>query len=138
MLLTLPDVLAVAGCVVGCDSETIVDRTDLGAVEVTLVEAKAASASGDQADVAAALLTGLVCRRPFQGPNRRVAVAVTLHLFALNNRDLNLEPVTEIDQLLARVAAGAPLSQTAVDLRLRLRQRGKEPAPASTTFKRLP
>jgi prophage maintenance system killer protein len=131
--LALTDVLAVAARVVACDSMTIVDRTDLEAVELTLAETKAAAAGGDLADAAAALLAGLVRGRPFQGPHRRIAVAVTLHQLALNDRDLDLEPVTEMDQLLDRIAAGASLQETAVDLRVRLRRRGACPAGSFAT-----
>jgi prophage maintenance system killer protein len=125
ILLTLTDVLAVAARVVACHSSSIVDNTDLDEVELTLVETKEAAGTGNLADVAAVLLAGLVRRRPFTGPNRRIALTVTLQFLALNDRDLDLEPVEDMDLLLDRFAAGASPRDIARALSMRLSRRGE-------------
>ena len=132
--LELPDVLAVAARVIGCDSGQIVETTDLDAVELTLAEAATAAEIGDIAHVAAELLGGLVRRKPFRGPNRRIALTVTLQLLALNDLDLDLEPVEGINLVLDSVAEGAQPSMLATHVRVRLqplrkeRKRKKEPS----------
>ena len=89
-LLGLHDVLAVAAHVLRRDSASVVQQTDLDAVEQTLAEVRDA-AYDDPALAAAALLSGLVRRRPFPALNRTIAVACTLQLLALNGCDLRLE-----------------------------------------------
>jgi prophage maintenance system killer protein len=116
--LNLYDVLAVAARVMDCDSGRVVRRTDLDLIDQVLAEAR--SGPGDLADATAVLLCGLVRHRPFSGPNRLIAVAVTLQLVTLNNADLELEPVEEFDSLLDQISAG---EATAAWVAQRLRQR---------------
>jgi prophage maintenance system killer protein len=116
--LDLYDVLAVAARVMRCDSDRVAGRTDLDLVGQVLAEAR--SGPGDLADAAAVLLSGLVRHRPFSGPNRLIAVAVTLQLVTLNDADLELEPVEEFDSLLDQIRAG---EATAPWVAQRLRQR---------------
>ncbi|GAA5022814.1 hypothetical protein GCM10023317_67180 [Actinopolymorpha pittospori] len=126
ILLELPDVLAVAARVIGCDSGQIVETTDLDDVELTLTEAVTAAEIGDIAHVAAELLGGLVRRKPFRGPNRRIALTVTLQLLALNDLDLDLDPVEGINLVLDSVAEGAQPSMLATHVRIRLQPLRKE------------
>jgi prophage maintenance system killer protein len=116
--LDLYDVLAVAARVMDCDSGRVAGRTDLDIVDQVLAEAR--SGPGDLADAAAVLLSGLVRQRPFSGPNRLIAVAVTLQLVTLNDADLELEPIEELDSLLDQISAG---EATAAWVAQRLRQR---------------
>jgi hypothetical protein len=98
------DVLAVVARVLRCESEDAVRRTDLDAVDRVLADVRQTSGL---AEAAGALLAGLVRARPFGGANRVVAVAVVLQFVALNRAELRLEPVSEVDELLDRVAADA-------------------------------
>ena len=116
--LDLYDVLAVAARVMECDSGRIAGCTDLDIVDQVLAGAR--SGPGDLADAAAVLLSGLVRHRPFSGPNRLIAVAVTLQLVTLNDADLELEPIEELDSLLDQISAG---EATAAWVAQRLRQR---------------
>jgi len=119
-LLGLHDVLAVAAHVLRRDSASVVRQTALDAVEQTLAEVRDA-AYDDPALAAAALLSGLVRRRPFPALNRTIAVACTLQLLALNGCDLRLEPVDETDSLLDKVVAdGLPVAVLADELRTRM------------------
>jgi prophage maintenance system killer protein len=118
--LDLYDVLAVAARVMDCDSGRVVRRTDLDLIDQVLTEVRAPRLPGDLADAAAVLLCGLVRHRPFSGPNRLIAVAVTLQLVTLNDADLELEPVEEFDSLLDQISAG---EATAAWVAQRLRQR---------------
>lgn len=98
------DVLAVAARVLRCESEDAVRRTDLDAVDRVLSDVRHTNGLAESAGV---LLAGLVRARPFDGANRIVAVAVVLQFVALNRAELRLEPVSEVDELLDRVAGGA-------------------------------
>ncbi len=131
--LEAPDILAVAARIVGCGSERIVEIADVDAVEDTVVEARLAGESGGVAVAAAALLGGLVRRRPFPGPNRRIAMAATLHLLAVNDWDLYLEPVEEIDRILDKVARGWKASKLTDQIRDRLRPRLPEVSAGQET-----
>jgi hypothetical protein len=97
------DVLAVAARVLRCDSETAVRRTNLDSVAEVLADVRR---TPGLAEAAAGLLAGLVGERPFEGPNRVIAVAAVLQFAALNHVDIRLEPVEELDHLLDRVSAG--------------------------------
>jgi prophage maintenance system killer protein len=97
------DVLAVAARVLRCDSETAVRRTNLDTVAEVLADVRR---TAGLAEASAGLLAGLVRERPFEGPNRVIAVAVVLQFAALNHVDVRLEPVEEVDDLLDRVSAG--------------------------------
>ncbi|MET9272226.1 Clp protease N-terminal domain-containing protein [Kribbella sp. NPDC003557] len=96
------DVLAVAARVLRCASDDVVRRSDLDAIDRVLDDVRATSGL---AEAAGALLAGLVRARPFDGANRVVAVAVVLQFVSLNRADLQLEPVTDVDELLDRIAA---------------------------------
>ncbi|MGY4766531.1 Clp protease N-terminal domain-containing protein [Kribbella sp. CWNU-51] len=98
------DVLAVAARVLQCESEDAVRRTDLDAIDRVLADVRR---TPGMAEAAGVLLAGLVRERPFEGPNRVVAVAVVLQFTALNRAELRLEPVSEVDELLDRITAGA-------------------------------
>ena len=112
------DVLAVAARVLQCESEDAVRRTDLDAVDRVLADVRR---TAGLAEAAGALLAGLVRERPFEGPNRVVAVAVVLQFTALNRAELRLEPVSEVDELLDRITAGdATAAEVAGFLRARL------------------
>src|SRR4051812_34098809 len=118
--LDLYDVLAVAARVMECDAARVVGLTDLDVVDQVLAEVRSPRLPGDLADAAAVLLSGLVRHRPFSGPNRLIAVAVTLQFVTLNDADLELEPVEEFDSLLDQVSVG---EATTPWLAQRLRQR---------------
>ncbi|MFC5268212.1 Clp protease N-terminal domain-containing protein [Kribbella qitaiheensis] len=116
--LDLYDVLAVAARVLECDPAAAIRRTELDVVDAVLREVVELD---DVVDAAAMLLSGLIRGCPFSGWNRRVSVAVTLQLAALNGCDLRLEPVGELDDLLDRIRAGeASPSAVAELLRARL------------------
>lgn len=97
------DVLAVAARVLRCPSADVVRRTDLDAVERVLDGVRMTSGLAEAAGV---LLAGLVRARPFGGANRVVAVAVVIQFVTLNRAELELEPVTDVDDLLDRITAG--------------------------------
>jgi prophage maintenance system killer protein len=118
--LDLYDVLAVAARVMECDSASVVRRADLDVVDQVLAEVRSPHLSGDLADAAAVLLSGLVQHRPFSGRNRLIAVVVTLQFVTLNDADLELEPVEKFDSLLDQISAG---ETTAPWVARRLRQR---------------
>jgi prophage maintenance system killer protein len=101
-----PDVLAVAGRAMSCDSRTVVDRTDLDRLAPVLEAMRSSAGAGDAVTAAATLLHGLVREKPFRGPNRRIAVLATLHLLALNELDLELE-LFDLNRLLDDLASGA-------------------------------
>jgi hypothetical protein len=112
------DVLAVAARVLRCDSDDVVRRSDLDAIDRVLADVRM---TGGLADAAGVLLAGLVRARPFDGANRVVAVAVVLQFVSLNRADLQLEPVSDVDELLDRIAAGdAGRDEAAVFVRSRL------------------
>ncbi|TCM42655.1 Clp protease N-terminal domain-containing protein [Kribbella sp. VKM Ac-2568] len=116
--LDLYDVLAVAARVLECDPAAAIRRTELDVVDAVLREV---AKLDDVVDAGAALLSGLVRGRPFSCWNRRVSVAVTLQLVAVNRCDLRLEPVEEFDDLLDRIRSGeASPSAVAELLRARL------------------
>ncbi len=122
--LDLYDVLAVVARVMHCDPESAVRRTDLDAVAQVLSETTSPLCQDDLAEAGGVLLSGLVSRRPFAGPNRTIAVAVVLQLAGLNNADLELEPVEEVDALLDRVSSGqAPIAEVIDVVRHRLKCR---------------
>ncbi|GAA1127303.1 hypothetical protein GCM10009630_26430 [Kribbella jejuensis] len=98
------DVLAVAARVLRCASDDVVRRSNLDAIDRVLTDVRR---TGGLAEAAGALLAGLVRERPFDGANRVVAVAVVLQFVSLNRADLQLEPVSEVDELLDRITAGA-------------------------------
>ena len=127
--LDLYDVLAVAARVMKCETGTVLRRTDLELVDQVLEVVT--RSSGDLADAAAVLLSGLIRRRPFQGPNRVVAVAVTLQFVALNGADLELEPADEFDAWLDQIKAAELTPVRAAD-HLRSRMSGQHAAPHST------
>jgi prophage maintenance system killer protein len=102
-----PDVLAIATRVIGCDSRTVVDLTDIDRLASVLRATREAADSGDVLNAAAMLLCGLVRERPFHHANRRIAVAATLHLLALNELDLELEVIHDPNKLLDDLASGA-------------------------------
>ena len=111
--LDLYDVLAVAARVLECDPAAAIRRTELDVVDAVLREV---AELDDVVDAAAVLLSGLVRGCPFSGRNRRVSVAVTLQLLALNRCDLRLEPVEELDDLLDRIQAGGASSSAVAEL----------------------
>ncbi|HET6293932.1 MAG TPA: Clp protease N-terminal domain-containing protein, partial [Kribbella sp.] len=127
--LDLYDVLAVAARVLDCESVDAIRRTDLELVGQILDDVR--STQGDLADAAAVLLSGLLRRRPFTGPNRVVAVAITLQLVAVNGADLELEPAKDFDGWLDQVKAGA-LSTSVFADRLRSRLAGDQAVNIST------
>ena len=112
------DVLAVAARVLRCASDDVVRRSDLDAIDRVLDDVRA---TDGLAEAAGALLAGLVRARPFDGANRVVAVAVVLQFVSLNRADLQLEPVTDVDEFLDRIAAGeAGSDEAAAFVRSRL------------------
>ncbi|TDU84541.1 ClpA/ClpB-like protein [Kribbella voronezhensis] len=115
--LDLYDVLAVVARVMQCDPDAAIRRTDLDAVAQVLSEATSPLCQDDLAEAGGVLLSGLVSRRPFAGPNRTIAVAVVLQLAGLNDADLELEPVEELDALLDRVSSGqAPIAEVIAEV----------------------
>ncbi|TCC30596.1 Clp protease N-terminal domain-containing protein [Kribbella sindirgiensis] len=112
------DVLAIAARVLRCDSDDVVRRSNLDAIDRVLDGVRL---TGSLAESAGVLLAGLVRARPFAGANRVVAVAVVLQFVSLNRAELQLEPVTDVDDLLDRIAAGdAGHSEAAAFIRSRL------------------
>jgi prophage maintenance system killer protein len=101
IVLSVPELLAVATRVLRASPVDVVESTDLDAVATALEETS--DAGDDPAAAAAALLRGLLRRRPFVRANRRVAVAATLQMLALNGWDLALEPA-RTDRLLDEIA----------------------------------
>jgi hypothetical protein len=101
--LDLYDVLAVAARVMRCDPDAAIRRTDLEVVGQVLMDVTSPLWRDELAESAAVLLSGLVRRRPFAGPNRTIAIAVVLQLAGVNGADLELEPVEELDDLLDRI-----------------------------------
>lgn len=97
------DVLAVAARVLRCDSDDVVRRSNLDAIDRVLDGVRLTSGLAESAGV---LLAGLVRARPFDGANRVVAVAVVLQFVTLNRAELQLEPVADVDDLLDRIVAG--------------------------------
>jgi prophage maintenance system killer protein len=122
IVLSFPELLAVAAHVLRASSAEVVERTDFDAVAVTLEETRQAAAGDDDAaPAAAALLSGLVRRRPFVRANRRIAVAATLQMLARNDWDLALDPA-KTDRLLDEIAHGAvPAARLTKLLRATLR-----------------
>ncbi|WUJ69366.1 hypothetical protein OG809_30205 [Kribbella soli] len=119
------DVLAVAARVLRCSSADAVLRTDLNAVERVLDSVRLTSGLAESAGV---MLAGLVRSRPFDAANRVVAVAVVLQFVSLNRAELQLEPVTDVDELLDRIAAGeASYREAGVFIRSRLEHRPVKP-----------
>jgi hypothetical protein len=127
--LDLYDVLAVAARVLDCESVDVIRRTDLELVDRILGEVR--STHGDLADAAAVLLSGFLRRRPFTGPNRVVAVAITLQFVALNGAEVELEPAEEFDGWLDQVKSGELNTSSAAD-RLRSRLAGDQAVNVST------
>jgi hypothetical protein len=97
------DVLAIAARVLRCDSDDVVRRSNLDAIDRVLDGVRL---TGGLAESAGVLLAGLVRARPFGGANRVVAVAVVLQFVTLNRAELQLEPVADVDDLLDRIASG--------------------------------
>ena len=97
------DVLAVAARVLRCASDDVVRRSNLDAIDRVLADVRRTSGLAEAAGV---LLAGLVQERPFDGANRVVAVAVVLQFVSLNRAELQLEPVSDVDELLDRIVAG--------------------------------
>lgn len=111
--LDLYDVLAVTARVLRCDSAAVTDRVELDRIHQVLADVRrtdptpgetANAAPATLAEAAATLLAGLVWHRPFRGPGRQVSVTVTLQFLALNNHDLELEPIDELNALLDQIA----------------------------------
>ncbi|TWD84352.1 ClpA/ClpB-like protein [Kribbella amoyensis] len=135
--LDLYDVLGIAATVLQVETEAVIAGTDLDAVGRILDSARAAGDDSaelqpgdylrpiEQVCVAGAVVwTGLVRDQPFAASNRRVAVTVLLHLAALNDFDLELEPVTELDELMDGIRSGAAgVPHVAAVLRDRIRER---------------
>lgn len=128
----LPDVLAVAATVLGRDAAWVTDHCDLELISEALDDATTTIERDDPALTAATVLSGLVSSRPFPEANRRVAMAVVLHLLARNGWDLDLEPVEDVDRLLDDVAE---MPRTTARLRARLRPLAHHD-PARTCVKR--
>jgi hypothetical protein len=104
--------------VLRCDSDDVVRRSNLDAIDRVLDGVRLTSGLAEAAGV---LLAGLVRARPFGGANRVVAVAVVLQFVTLNRADLQLEPVADLDDLLDRIVAGdAGHDEAAVFVRSRL------------------
>jgi hypothetical protein len=97
------DVLAIAARVLRCDSDDVVRRSNLDAIDRVLDGVRL---TGGLSESAGVLLAGLVRARPFGGANRVVAVAVVLQFVTLNRAELQLEPVADVDDLLDRIASG--------------------------------
>jgi hypothetical protein len=110
--LDLYDVLAVAAEVWRVDALTAIRRTDLEEVDRALAIGRLAD---DLPEELALLLEAFVCDRPFDGGNRLVSMAVLLQLAALNGRDLELEPVDQLDDLLDRIRDGRVARSEVVD-----------------------
>jgi hypothetical protein len=126
--LDLYDVLAVAAGVWRVDADAAIRRTDLEAVELGLAAARMAYDEGriaeplvGLAEALAALLVRFVQDRPFEGANRMVTVAVLLQCAGQNGRDLQLEPVDQLDRLIDRIRSGLATGPEIVEsLRARL------------------
>ena len=127
--LELADLLAVGARVLGVDGSAVVELADLDDVARTVEEARAAGESGDAANVAAALLGGVIRRRPFARANRQIAVLAALQVLALNGWDLDLGSAKEVDLMLDLVALDDQRVSTAERIRARLRGRGPEELP---------
>jgi prophage maintenance system killer protein len=117
----LGDLVLIASRVLGADTAVVLDLMDLDAAEAALAEA-GEGASPAPAERAAALLCGLLGRRPFARGNRRVAVVATLQLLATDGLEVDSEPPEALPALVARITAGtAGRAETAAWLDGRLR-----------------
>jgi prophage maintenance system killer protein len=102
----LGDLVLIASRVLGVDTAVVLDQVDLDAAEAALAKA-AEAASAAPAERAAALLCGLLERRPFARGNRRVAVVATLQLLATDGLEVDPEPPEALPALVARIGAGS-------------------------------
>jgi hypothetical protein len=103
--LELPDLLLVAGRVVGVDLGELPAVADLDAAAAVLA---AAGRAEEPARSAAVLLAGLATVRPFGERSVEVGLVAALQLLALNGRRAgDLGPPEAVRTLLARAALGA-------------------------------
>jgi hypothetical protein len=101
----------------------------LGVLDEAAAQAERSERRGPAAQ-AAALVVVLVRGRPFPARNRAVAILAAVHLLGRAGLDARLEPVAELDELLARVAEGrAGVGELAdwLGARLRPRPAGADP-----------
>ncbi len=118
----LGDLVLIASRVLGVDTATVLDLIDLDAAEAALAEA--AEAAPEPAEQAAALLHGLLERRPFARGNPRVAVVASLQLLATLGCELDAEPPYALPALVRRITGGrGSRKETASWLAGRLRPR---------------
>jgi prophage maintenance system killer protein len=109
----LADLIVIAARVLQIDTGDAVDLIDVEAAEAALAEAR--SRHGAPAEqVAAALLTGLIRRRPLPRGNRQVALLAVLQLLGQQGLGLDLQPATAARDLIAGISAGT-LTEPAVN-----------------------
>jgi prophage maintenance system killer protein len=110
ILLEAPDVLVVAGRVLGRSSEEVLSDIDLALVDPVLSEAEGAADDPRDDDafgaVAATLLFGFVRHRPFGPGNDAVAMACLLQFAALNERELRMDPPDQVLGFVDRIRTG--------------------------------
>jgi hypothetical protein len=104
--LEVADLVLIASRTLGLDTDQVLDLLDTAAAEQALVQAPPGSGSGDPAIHAAALLHGLVRRRPLRRGNQQVALAAMLQFLALNGWEVELDPPGPVKDVMAELAAG--------------------------------
>ena len=116
--------LAVAADVLDRPVEEVLDLVDLDVLHSVFADAReAATSAGGFANPvraslhrqAAALLTGLVLRRPLRRDNDAVAVATTLQFLASNGFSVDLGPAEAAAAVVARIAAGEHSLESVAD-----------------------
>ncbi len=105
--MSIPDVadlVTIAARVLDIDAGEAVDLIDVPAAEAALSGAR--SSHGEPAEVAAALLTGLIRHRPLQRGNRQVALLAVLQLLGRHGLGLDLQPAAAARDLIAGITTG--------------------------------
>jgi prophage maintenance system killer protein len=98
------DLVVIAARVLEIDTGEALDLIDVPAAEAALREARCRR--GEPAEVAAALLTGLIRHRLLPQGNRQVALLAVLQFLGRHGLVLDLQPATAARDLIAGIAAG--------------------------------
>jgi prophage maintenance system killer protein len=126
--LGVADLVVIAARTLDVDPVDLLDQVDLDAVEEALAPARAPENREFPQVAGAALLVGLLGRRPFPRANDRIALVALLQLLALNDFDVDLDPPEATTTVLAEAGAGLlGRSDVAAWLAARLRRRCESP-----------
>jgi len=128
------DLITIAARVLEIDAAEALDLIDLTAAEAALGQAR--NRSGEPAaQVAAALLTGLIRHSPLLRGNRQVALLAVLQYLGRQRLGLDLQPAAATRDLIAGISAGT-LAEPAVAAWISSRLRC-QPSKEVWTMKRL-